>query len=62
MENAAMNAERWQNVERLYHATLEREESQRARLAGVWSLVVYTDEHEVGWRLPMEPRAEDGGL
>jgi serine/threonine protein kinase len=25
-----MDAERWQNVERLYHATLEREESQRA--------------------------------
>ena len=25
-----MDAERWQNVERLYHATLECEESQRA--------------------------------
>jgi serine/threonine protein kinase len=30
MENSAMDAERWQNVERLYHATLECEESQRA--------------------------------
>jgi eukaryotic-like serine/threonine-protein kinase len=30
MENTAMDAERWQTVERLYHATLECEESQRA--------------------------------
>jgi serine/threonine protein kinase/Tol biopolymer transport system component len=30
MEHGAMDAERWQNVERLYHATLECEESQRA--------------------------------
>jgi serine/threonine protein kinase len=30
MENRAMDAERWQNVERLYHAAMEREESQRA--------------------------------
>jgi hypothetical protein len=30
MENRAMDSERWQNVERLYHATLECEESQRA--------------------------------
>jgi serine/threonine protein kinase/Tol biopolymer transport system component len=30
MEDSAMDAERWQNVERLYHATLELEESQRA--------------------------------
>src|SRR5271169_3917202 len=29
MENAAMDAERWQTVEGLYHATLECEESQR---------------------------------
>jgi serine/threonine protein kinase/tetratricopeptide (TPR) repeat protein len=29
MENAAMDSERWQNVERLYHATLQCEESQR---------------------------------
>jgi eukaryotic-like serine/threonine-protein kinase len=30
MENTAMDPERWQNIERLYHATLECEESQRA--------------------------------
>jgi len=30
MENSAMDSERWQNVERLYHATLQCEESQRA--------------------------------
>jgi serine/threonine protein kinase/Tol biopolymer transport system component len=30
MENGAMDSERWQNVERLHHATLECEESQRA--------------------------------
>jgi len=30
MENAAMDSERWQDIERLYHATLECEESQRA--------------------------------
>jgi hypothetical protein len=30
MENSAMDSERWQNVERLYHATLDCEESQRA--------------------------------
>src|SRR5277367_727239 len=30
MENPAMDAERWQTVERLYHATLECEESRRA--------------------------------
>jgi serine/threonine protein kinase/Tol biopolymer transport system component len=29
MENTAMDSERWQNVERLYHATLECEERQR---------------------------------
>jgi serine/threonine protein kinase len=29
MESSAMDAERWQNVERLYHATLECEESRR---------------------------------
>jgi serine/threonine protein kinase len=29
MENSAMDSERWQNVERLYHATLQCEESQR---------------------------------
>jgi serine/threonine protein kinase len=30
MESSAMDAERWQNVERLYHATLECKENQRA--------------------------------
>jgi serine/threonine protein kinase len=30
MENSAMDSERWQTVERLYHATLECEEGQRA--------------------------------
>jgi serine/threonine-protein kinase len=35
MESSAMDSERWQNVERLYHAAMEREESQRAAfLAG----------------------------
>jgi serine/threonine protein kinase/tetratricopeptide (TPR) repeat protein len=30
MENRAMDSERWQNIERLYHAALECEEGQRA--------------------------------
>jgi serine/threonine protein kinase/Tol biopolymer transport system component len=30
MENSVMDSERWQNVERLYHATMECEESLRA--------------------------------
>jgi eukaryotic-like serine/threonine-protein kinase len=30
MEKSAMDSERWQNIERLYHAAMECEESQRA--------------------------------
>jgi serine/threonine protein kinase/Tol biopolymer transport system component len=38
MEKSTMESERWQQVERLYHAALERDESQRAAyLAGACS-------------------------